>query len=335
MRVFVTGGTGYIGSHTCVELLQAGHEVVIADNLYNSDAGVIDRIERITGKRPMFYRADVTDVGILREIFAAHRPDAVIHFAGYKAVGESCRQPLAYYSNNLGTTLSLLRVMEEFGCTRLVFSSSATVYGAGGQPPYRETMPADGASNPYGWTKVMIERILTDHCAAQPAFSAVLLRYFNPIGGHGSGLLGDDPDGIPNNLMPYIVRVAAGRLEKLTVFGGDYPTPDGTCLRDYLHVTDLAVGHLRALEYASAHTGAEAFNLGTGSAVSVLELVHTFEAVNGVPVAHVIGARRAGDLPAFWADASKAERVLHWRTEKTVADMCRDSWRYMLAQLEK
>lgn len=335
MKVFVTGGTGYIGSHTCVALLQAGHEVVVADNLSNSDAGVIDRIERIAGTRPVFYPVDVSDADALREIFAAQHPDAVIHFAGYKAVGESCRLPLAYYSNNLCSTLSLLRVMEEFGCTKLVFSSSATVYGSCSNPPFRETMPADGASNPYGWTKVMIERILRDYCTAQPHFSAVLLRYFNPIGAHESALLGDDPEGIPNNLMPYIVRVAAGRLDKLTVFGGDYPTPDGTCLRDYLHVVDLAAGHLRALEYAAKHTGAEAFNLGTGSAVSVLELVHTFEAVNGVPVAHGIGPRRAGDLPAFWADPSKAETVLQWRAEKSVADMCRDSWRYMFAQLEK
>lgn len=329
MKVFVTGGAGYIGSHTCVELLQAGHDVIIADNLYNAKEDVIDKIERITGRRPAFYKVDVADKSALRAIFSAHHPDAIIHFAGYKAVGESCRIPLAYYRNNLDSTLTLLEVMAEFGCTRFVFSSSATVYGPDNHAPYVETMSAHVATNPYGWTKTMIEQILRDYCAANPGFTAVLLRYFNPIGSHSSGLLGDDPNGIPNNLMPYIVRVADGQLEKLTIFGNDYPTPDGTCQRDYLHVVDLARGHLKALEYAMEHTGAEPFNLGTGNGVSVKELVDAFESATGVKVNHVYGPRRDGDLPAFWADATKARDVLGWTAEKTVEDMCRDSWNFI------
>ena len=329
MNILVTGGTGYIGSHTCVELLQAGHKVIIVDNLSNSKADVVDKLRTITGLTPVFYKADVEDCTALREIFAAHRPEAVIHFAGLKAVGESCRLPLKYYRCNLDATLSLLEVMEEFGCKRLVFSSSATVYGPDNPVPYTESMPARVATNPYGWTKIMIEQILRDYTAANPAFSAVLLRYFNPIGAHTSGLLGDDPNGIPNNLMPYISRVAAGKLPHLTVFGDDYPTPDGTGLRDYLHVVDLAKGHLKALEYAAQHTGAEAFNLGTGRGVSVLELVHTFEKVNGVPVPYVIGPRRDGDLACCWANAEKAAHLLGWTAEMTLEDMCRDSWNFV------
>ena len=244
-------------------------------------------------------------------------------------MGESCRIPLAYYRNNLDSTLTLVETMTAHGCTKLVFSSSATVYGPENPVPYVETMPAHLATNPYGWTKIMIEQILRDYAAANPEFTAVLLRYFNPIGAHESGLLGEDPNGIPNNLMPYIARVAAGKLEKLTVFGNDYPTPDGTGLRDYLHVVDLAKGHLKALEYAEHHTGAEPFNLGTGRAVSVLELVNTFEQVNGVKVNHVIGARRDGDLAKCWADTTKAKDVLGWTAEKTVEDMCRDSWNFV------
>ena len=329
MRVFVTGGTGYIGSHTCVELLRAGYEVIIADNLSNSKYEVVERIERITGTKPAFYQADVTDALALREIFQKHQPEAVIHFAGYKAVGESCTKPLAYYRNNLDTTLRLLEVMEEFGCKRLIFSSSATVYGGKNPVPYHEEMPAQGATNPYGWTKTMIEQILRDYCTANSGFSAVLLRYFNPIGADQSGLIGDDPSGIPNNLMPYVVRVAAGQLPKLTVFGDDYPTPDGTCLRDYLHVSDLAKGHLKALEYSVNHTGSEAFNLGTGKGVSVLELIHAFEQATGVKVNYAIGDRRDGDIPCCWADASKAERLLDWKTEKSLEEMCRDSWNFV------
>lgn len=332
MNIFVTGGLGYIGSHTCVELLQAGHTVVIADNLSNSHPEVLDAIAVITGIRPEFYRVDVCGKVALRRIFATRTFDAVIHFAGLKAVGESCSMPLAYYRNNLDATLSLLEVMEEFGCKRLVFSSSATVYGPENPIPYVETMPAHVATNPYGWTKVMIEQMLRDYAAAKPDFSAVLLRYFNPIGAHESGLLGDDPNGVPNNLMPYVARVAAGQLEKLTIFGNDYDTPDGTCRRDFLHVVDLAKGHLKALDYAMTHCGAEPINLGTGSAVSVKELVDTFEQATGIPVPHVYGPHRAGDLPDVYANAEKAKRFLGWQTEKTLEDMCRDSWSFVQKQ---
>ena len=326
MRVLVTGGAGYIGSHTAVELLNAGYDVVIVDNLSNAKGDVIDRIQTITGKRPAFYPINCADKSALCNVFRLDKIDAVIHFAGFKAVGESVKKPLEYYRNNLDSTLTLLEVMEAFGCRKLVFSSSATVYGPDNPHPYKENMPAIRSSSPYGWTKVMIERILTDYCTAHPEFSAILLRYFNPIGSHSSGLLGDDPNGIPNNLMPYIARVAAGQLEKLTIFGGDYETPDGTCQRDYLHVVDLAVGHLRALEYAQNHSGAEAINLGTGTGISVLELVTAFEKVNNMKLPYVIGPRRGGDLPAFWADASKAKELLGWEATHTIEDMCKSSW---------
>ena len=329
MTVLVTGGAGYIGSHTCVELLQAGYDVVIADDLSNASADVPERIAAIAGAAPAFYQLDVRNKDALREVFRAHAIGAVIHFAGYKAVGESCREPLKYYRNNLDSTLSLLEVMEEFGCRTIVFSSSATVYGPNNPVPYREDMPANVATNPYGWTKLMIEQILRDQAAADPEFRAVLLRYFNPIGAHASGLLGDDPNGIPNNLMPYLARVAAGILPRLTVFGDDYDTPDGTCLRDYLHVVDLAKGHLLAIDYAADHPGAEAINLGTGSGVSVLELIHTFIRATGVDVPYVIGPRRDGDLARVWADASKAKALLGWTAEKTVEEMCRDSWNFV------
>jgi len=326
MNVLVTGGAGYIGSHTVVELLNAGHTPIIVDNLSNAKEDVIDRIETITGVRPAFYRVDCTDATALAGVFQSCAVDAVIHFAAYKAVGESVKKPMMYYRNNLDSAMTLLEVMEEFGCNKLVFSSSATVYGPNNPYPYREEMKAIESTSPYGWTKVMIERILTDYCTAHPEFSAVLLRYFNPIGAHDSGLLGDDPNGIPNNLMPYIGRVAAGQLEKLTVFGDDYPTPDGTCQRDYLHVVDLALGHLKALEYADNHAGVEAINLGTGNGISVLELVHAFEYANGLNLPHVIGPRREGDLAAFWADAEKAKTLLGWEATRTVEDMCRSAW---------
>ena len=329
MKILITGGAGYIGSHTCVELLQAGYETVVLDDMSNAKPEVIDRIEKITGIRPAFYPYDLTKKAAVRQVIRENAIDAVIHFAGFKAVGESCRIPLAYYRNDLDGTMTLLEVMEEFGCKKLVFSSSATVYGPENPVPYAESMPAPVATNPYGWTKVVIEQILRDYVTANPDFCAVLLRYFNPIGAHESGLLGDDPNGIPNNLMPYIARVAAGRLDHLTVFGNDYPTPDGTGVRDYLHVVDLAKGHLKALEYAMGHTGAEAVNLGTGHGVSVLELVHTFERVNGKKVPYVIGGRRDGDLARCWADVEKSKTLLDWTAEKSVEDMCRDSWNFV------
>lgn len=333
MNVLVTGGAGYIGSHTAVELIEAGYDAIIVDDLSNAKEDVIDRIETITGKRPVFYKMDCKDKEDMRKIFSENKIDAIIHFAAYKAVGESVQKPLEYYRNNIDSTLTLLEVMEEFGCKKFVFSSSATVYGPNNPYPYKEEMKAIESSSPYGWTKVMIERILTDYVTAHPDFCAILLRYFNPIGSHPSGLLGDDPNGIPNNLMPYISRVAAGKLEKLTIFGDDYPTPDGTCQRDYLHVVDLAVGHLDALEYAENHEGVEAINLGTGNGVSVMELVHAFNEANDMDLPYVIGPRRDGDLPAFWADAQKAKTLLGWEAKYTVEDMCKSAWEFVKKQM--
>ena len=330
MAILVSGGAGYIGSHTCIELLNAGYDVVVADNYYNASPVVLERVKQITGKDFRFYQADMTKHEDVEKIFT-ECPDitAVIQFAAYKAVGESVSKPIEYYYNNLNCTLVILDVMRRHGCKNFVFSSSATVYGDPASVPITEDFPVGATTNPYGTTKAMTERILTDVCKADPTLNVALLRYFNPIGGHPSGLLGDDPNGIPNNLMPYIARVAAGQLDKLTIFGDDYPTPDGTCRRDYLHVVDLAKGHLKAIDYAMEHTGAEAFNLGTGHAVSVLELVNTFMEATGVNVPYVIGPRREGDLPQMWADTHKAETVLGWKAEKTVADMCRDSWNFV------
>ena len=328
MNVLVTGGAGYIGSHTVVELITAGYEPIIVDDLSNAKEDVIDRIEIITGKRPVFYKVDCKDKEAMRKVFSEHKIDSVIHFAAYKAVGESVKIPLEYYRNNIDSTLTLMEVMEEFGCKKFVFSSSATVYGPNNPYPYKEDMKAIESSSPYGWTKVMIERILTDYVTAHPDYCAILLRYFNPIGSHESGLLGDDPNGIPNNLMPYISRVAAGQLEKLTIYGDDYPTPDGTCQRDYLHVVDLAIGHLKALEYAENKEGVEAINLGTGNGVSVMELVHAFDKANDMELPYVIGPRREGDLPAFWADAEKAKTLLGWEATHSVEDMCRSAWEF-------
>ena len=330
MNVLVTGGAGYIGSHTVVELQKAGHHVCIVDDLSNARADVIDRIETITGMSPVFEQINCTDKVKIRQIFEKWPVDAVIHFAGFKAVNESIQKPLKYYRNNLDSTMTLLEVMEETGCNKFIFSSSATVYGPFNPYPYKEDMPAIQSSCPYGWTKVMSERILMDYATAHPDFSVILLRYFNPIGAHESGLLGDDPNGIPNNLMPYIGRVAAGQLEKLTIFGNDYPTPDGTCQRDYIHVVDLAIGHLKALKYIEEHRGIEAINLGTGHGVSVLELVHAFEKVNRVKVPYIIGSRRDGDLPAVWADATKAKELLHWEATHTIEDMCESVWRFVV-----
>lgn len=331
MTILLAGGAGYIGSHTAVSLLEAGHDVVIVDNYCNSSPAAVDRVEELTGKRVTRYRADVTDKAAMTAIFAENTIDCVIHFAGLKAVGESGRVPLRYYRNNLDTTLTLLECMAAAGVKRIVFSSSATVYGDENPVPYVETMRRGGSSHPYGWTKIMMEQIFEDTARADSDLSVVLLRYFNPIGAHPSGRLGEDPRGVPNNLMPYITQVAVGRRDRLTVFGGDYPTPDGTCRRDYLHIMDLAEGHLRAVEYAMAHTGTEVFNLGTGMPYSVLEIVHAFEFASGVAIPCTIGPRRPGDLPQFWADPSKAERVLGWKARRSLEDMCRDSWNWQRA----
>lgn len=327
MKILVTGGIGYIGSHTCVELLENGYEVVIVDNLYNAKEDVVDKIETITGRRPVFFNVDIKDRDALEKVFELHSIDAVIHFAGYKAVGESVEKPLEYYHNNIYGTLVLMETMKKFGCSRIVFSSSATVYGLNNSVPYTEDMPTS-ATNPYGWTKVMIEQIMRDFGAAEAEFSAVLLRYFNPIGAHKSGLLGDDPNGIPNNLMPYISRVAAGKLPVLSIFGNDYDTADGTGVRDYIHVVDLAQGHLRALEYASKHTGVDEVNIGTGHGTSVLELVSAFERASGVKVPYTIVPRRAGDIASCYADTKKAAELLGWSAKLSVDEMCADTWNF-------
>ena len=327
MAILLTGGAGFIGSHTALALLDADEDIIIVDNFCNSSLKVLDRLVAITDKHPSLIRADCCDRAAMNQLFRDFDISAVIHFAGLKAVGESVGKPLLYYRNNLDSTLSILEAMRAHGCHRFVFSSSATVYGD--QPaPLLETMPAGGCSNPYGWTKFMIEEILKSACQADPELSVVLLRYFNPIGAHPSGLIGENPNGIPNNLMPYITQVAIGRREKLTVFGNDYDTPDGTGVRDYIHVVDLAEGHLCALRYARSHTGCEIFNLGTGHGVSVLELVKTFSSVNHIPVPYEIGPRRAGDLATVYADVAKAKKVLGWEAKKTLADMCRDSWNW-------
>lgn len=328
MNVLVTGGAGYIGSHTCVELINAGHTPIVADNFSNSSPAALDGVQKITGQRPVLYECDVCDKDALRRIFAENHIDAVIHFAGLKAVGESCSIPLRYYENNLISALSLLDVMKENGCGNIVFSSSATVYGMNNPVPFREEMPTC-ATNPYGWTKYMIERILTDSASADKNLSCVLLRYFNPIGAHKSGLIGENPSGIPNNLMPYIAKVAAGELEKLSVYGDDYDTPDGTGVRDYIHVADLAKGHIKALEYAVSHKGTVAINLGTGKGTSVFELVAAFERVNGVKVNKVVAPRRSGDIATCFADASRAKELLGWSAEFGIDDMCRDSWNFI------
>ncbi len=326
--ILLPGGAGFIGSHVAAELLTQGYGVVIADDLSNARPDVIDRLEKITGRRPVFYRMDMADRTALERVFTENAIDAVIHLAGFKAVGESVQKPVAYYRNNLDTTLTLLETMAAHGVKKLIFSSSATVYGMENPVPYTEDMPRGNCTNPYGWTKSMIEQILSDACAADPELSVVCLRYFNPVGAHESGLIGEMPNGIPNNLMPYITQTAAGIRAELSVFGNDYPTPDGTGVRDYIHVVDLAKGHVAAIDYADTHTGWEAINLGTGRGTSVLELVHAFEKVNGVPVPHRIAPRRSGDLAFCYANVDKAARLLHWHAEKSVEDMCRDSWRW-------
>lgn len=327
MKVLLTGGAGYIGSHTCIELLAAGHEAVIVDNYSNSKPEALNRIREISGKDFKFYEADCCDKEALRKIFTENKIDAVIHFAGLKAVGESVRIPVSYYRNNIDSSLALLEVMAEVGCNKIVFSSSATVYGVPKQVPLVEGMDT-GCTSPYGWTKYMIEQILTDASVANPDLSVVLLRYFNPIGAHESGRIGEDPNGIPNNLMPYITQVAVGKLPKLGVFGNDYPTPDGTCVRDYIHVVDLAKGHVKAIEFADKNKGTEIFNLGTGIGYSVLDVINAFEKANDIKLNYSIEPRRAGDVPECYANAEKAAKLLGWKAEKTLEDMCRDSWNW-------
>ena len=328
MAILLTGGLGYIGSHAAVALAEAGYDAVLADDCSNSSPKVALRLKTLTGRDFPCYRIDLRDGEALAQIFREHGIEAVLHFAGSKAVGESVRLPLMYYRNNIDSTLSLLEVMERFGVGRIIFSSSATVYGTPRALPLTEDAPTGGITNPYGWTKFMIEQILTDYAAANPGFSAVLLRYFNPIGAHESGLIGEAPNGIPNNLMPYITQVAVGKRDHLSVYGNDYDTPDGTGVRDYIHVCDLAEGHAAALPYCMRHTGAAVFNLGTGRGYSVLEIVHAFEEANGVAIPYEITPRRPGDIAACYADPGKAERELGWRARRSLHDMCRDSWNW-------
>ena len=328
MKILVTGGTGFIGSHTVVELLKENFEVVVIDNLSNSHEKVIDNIKEITGKSFTFYKGDVQDKELLRKIFTDEKIDAVIHFAGYKAVGESVEKPLMYYENNLLSTINLCSVMEEFNCFNLVFSSSATVYGTPHSLPIKEDFPLS-TTNPYGTTKLMIENILKDLCVSNDKWSIVVLRYFNPIGADKSGLIGEDPEGIPNNLMPYIVKVATKELECLSVFGDDYPTHDGTGVRDYIHVVDLARGHIKAINYLG-HSGIDYFNLGTGIGYSVLDIVKTFERVNNVHVNYKIVERRSGDIAECFADPTKAREVLGFKAEKNLEDMCRDAYNFVI-----
>lgn len=331
MRVLVTGGCGYIGSHTVVQLLDAGHDVVVVDNLCNSKPAVLDRIEAVTGQRPAFHEGDVRDTTGLDAAFAAAPVDAVLHFAGLKAVGESVERPLDYYENNLGASMALARVMVARGVGRLVFSSSATVYGTEAAVPMTEDAPTS-ATNPYGWTKVLSERVLGDVAEAAPGFRLALLRYFNPVGAHPSGQLGEDPNGIPNNLLPFICQVAVGRREQLRIFGDDYDTPDGTCLRDYIHVEDLAAGHLAALDALRGEGPASrVWNLGTGRPTSVLELLHAFEQAVGHGVPHTIVGRRAGDVAVSYADPARARAELGWTATRTIEQMCADAWRWQSA----
>lgn len=327
MSILITGGAGYIGSHTCIEMQNAGYEVVVIDNLDNSSSEALSRVENITGKPIKFYKEDVRNKEALRKIFNENKIEAVIHFAGLKAVGESVREPLMYYDNNLISTIALLEIMTEFGVKKIVFSSSATVYGVATEMPLREGMPL-GAINPYGRTKYFIEEILNDLYVADKEWCIALLRYFNPIGAHKSGLIGEDPKGIPNNLMPYISQVAVGKLEKLHVFGNDYKTVDGTGVRDYIHVVDLAAGHVKAIDWALKNTGCEPFNLGTGNGTSVLQLKDAFEKASGIEIPYVIDPRRPGDPDEVYANAEKAEKLLGWTAKYGIDEMCEDTWRW-------
>ena len=328
MSILVTGGAGFIGSHTCVELIESGYDVIVADNLYNSKALVIDRIEKIAGKRPKFYEIDVCDREALNDLFDKESIDAVIHFAGYKAVGESTRKPIEYYYNNLVSTLVLTDVMRNHGCKKIVFSSSATVYGDPAFIPITEECPKGITTNPYGETKSMQERILTDIWKSDNEWKVMLLRYFNPIGAHESGLIGEDPKGIPNNLLPYVAKVAGGKLEMVHVFGNDYDTPDGTGVRDYIHVVDLAKGHVKAIAGMEKLDGVNIFNLGTGTGYSVLDIIKAFSQACGKEIPYVIDPRRPGDIATCYSDPSKAYEVLGWKAEKNLEDMCRDAWRW-------
>ncbi len=333
MAILVTGGAGFIGSHTCVELLNAGRQVVVLDNFSNSKPQVIPVIEKLGGKKVKLYKADILDRNAVTAVFRENDIEAVIHFAGLKAVGESVEVPLKYYCNNISGTVVLLEEMALAGCKKLVFSSSATVYGMNGDVPFKESHPLS-ATNPYGRTKLMLEDIMRDVYASDNGWSFALLRYFNPIGAHESGLLGEDPNGIPNNLLPYVARVAAGKLPHVNVFGTDYGTPDGTGVRDYLHVVDLAAGHLKACDYVMGHKGVEAFNLGTGRGTSVLEIIAAFEKASGRPVPFRAAPRRSGDIAASYADPAKAMEILGWQAERGIDKMCEDSWRFVRMQTE-
>ena len=333
MKILLTGGMGFIGSHTAVVLLEAGHDVVLYDNLSNADRSVLDRLEIIAGRRPQFIEGDIRDKAAMTA--ALRGVDAVIHFAGLKAVGESVHKPIEYFDNNVHGTLVLLDAMRETGVSRLIFSSSSTVYGTPETLPLTEDCPTGKATNPYGRTKLHIEEILSDVCRAYPDFSAVCLRYFNPIGAHPSGLIGEDPNGIPNNLLPYVARVANGILPKLRVFGSDYPTPDGTGVRDYIHVMDLADGHAKAVPFVMSHTGWTAINLGCGRGYSVLEIIRAFESASGKKVPFEVAPRREGDIAANWADPSRAQQLLGWKATRNIDDMCRDAWNFESHKIHK
>lgn len=328
MSILVTGGAGYIGSHTCVELLEAGYEVVVVDNLYNASPKAIERVEEITGKKVTFYEADLLDKEALEKIFANHDIDAVIHFAGYKAVGESVQKPIEYYHNNMTGTLILCDVMRNHGVKNIVFSSSATVYGDPAQIPITENCPKGQPTNPYGWTKSMLEQVLTDIHTSDNEWNVILLRYFNPIGAHKSGIIGEDPKGIPNNLVPYIAQVAVGKRAALGVFGNDYDTPDGTGVRDYIHVVDLAAGHVKAIEKIKQNPGVEVYNLGTGNGYSVLQVVEAFGKACGHPIPYEIKPRREGDIATCYCDPEKAKNDLGWTAKYGVDEMCQDTWRW-------